>query len=242
MSSNSNSSLDAEWKIVALAIIQSLGVTFALILHLISWFLCSIDTWTFCALAILLAGLILLSVTVALDAAPVRAGLRKLLTLISAPATKLFLQSTLVKAVLNRWQSSRDGDVRLANTIHLLATADLIAITICLINTGGGERSLFGPFLFIIPPIIILFKTLGNKAIVCYGLAAVLIFAISLCPDISHFISLTAADYKRNRGYGVLIVIATAISTMLPIIFAMCDPDNPKDESEAASEKTVRPT
>jgi hypothetical protein len=199
------SEIDAESKLLALAIIQLVGSVIALIIHVAAH-----------------------ESVYSMDKIPQRSILAYLVLLLSISLIAGLLCQPIHHAFFRAFRTKIKGVMpslgiptkRLSLVFHMFVIMDFLGLAFSICWTGGSERSLFAPFLFVVTSIIVLIDLLDGWKIALYAVVSVCIFALDLCERVrSHIFDGGHFVILDNRWYKVCVVGTTALCFFFPLIF-----------------------
>lgn len=213
MQTSSHSEWD--WKIIALGLVQGLGVLVAFILHIVSIAFYDSHLWVNWIIGIILGFIFLASVVIIVRRIPT-------LEFFNIAFDTLVRGKFQIKAKL-----ATQAD--LLRTTRMFATADYVGSLVCIMLTGGSEGSFFIPFLFVITPFIVLLDVVPSREVVKFALLAVGIYVAGLCPY-THFdlyvagksatrVSQFALYVKSHMAHAVFLSFSTTLVTLIPVLF-----------------------
>jgi len=202
----------ASWKIVGVSIIQTAGSFIALVLHYLnSRIYGHMAASTFWGISAAISLVFLTSLLIGLTSEPVLEFFSK--------TVRAFLKAKL--SVTPRKASS----AALAKIVRTFAILDFIAVAICIINTGGSERSIYGPFLFIIVPVLLIVRAMKPFELIIYTVISLTIYALGLCPLVCQKIwpGITKFSFSGALSHSILLAISTMVCIAFPLLYTIAE-------------------
>jgi hypothetical protein len=204
---------DYELKLLGLCLIQLLGATIAFSLHLLSGsFLHAMASSMYVTMTLLLILVVIVSLIFFLCRPFTHNLWRSIL--------RAFLRCPIPAPVAK--QATREVARRVLRTFAIL---DLVTATVCVINTGGSERSIYSPFLFIVVPMIVIVDVVDWREILIYAVFAFGCYVLSQFSEIYLLIFPWAAEYTQlgHIKHGVALSTTTIVCSSFPIFFTIME-------------------